>query len=171
MALLTLSSVIPKLCGKISIFYLSLFLNSLGAGGIRPCVVSFGADQFDEADDAVKTRTWNFFNWYYFCMGFSILVAVTGIVYVQDNVSWVLGFGIPTICMSVSLVSFLAGYSLYRRLDPAGSPFTRLLQVAVAARKKRHLPPITESTPLYENLELDRGISLDGRLVHTKTLT
>ncbi|CAA6664837.1 unnamed protein product [Spirodela intermedia] len=148
-----------------------LLLNSLGAGGIRPCVVAFGADQFDEADRKQKTRTWNFFNWYYFCMGLSILVAVTAVVYVQDNVSWAWGLAIPTFAMAASLVSFVAGFPLYRHLDPAGSPFTRLLQVAVAAARKRRLPPVTGSTPLYDNSELDGPISLDGKLIHTGNLT
>lgn len=186
MVLLTLSAALPQLrpppcagnepCreasgGQLAVLYASLLLNSLGAGGIRPCVVAFGADQFDESDRKQKTRTWNFFNWYYFCMGVSILLAVTAVVYVQDNVSWAWGLAIPTFAMAASLVSFVAGFPLYRHLDPAGSPFTRLLQVAVAAARKRHLPPVTDSTPLYENSELDGPISLDGKLIHTGNLT
>ncbi|KAL1568452.1 protein NRT1/ PTR FAMILY 3.1 [Salvia divinorum] len=87
---LTVSAVVPKLrpppwkdgqvcqeasSGQLGVLYASLLLTALGSGRIRPCVVSFGADQFDENEPEQKTSTWKFFNWYYFCMGASILVA------------------------------------------------------------------------------------------------
>lgn len=182
MIILTLSAVLPQLrpppcngdqvckeatSGQLSILYVSLLLTAIGSGGIRPCVVSFGADQFDESDPKQKTSTWKFFNWYYFCMGASMLLAVTVIVYIQDFVGWGWGLGIPTVAMAISIVTFIFGYPLYRKLDPAGSPFTRLVQVCVAAYKKRKLPIASDTRLLYENEELDAAISLGGRLVHT----
>ncbi|KAH7655905.1 Proton-dependent oligopeptide transporter family protein [Dioscorea alata] len=180
---LTISAVLPHFrpppCGgnqvcqeatswQLGVLYISLLLTALGAGGIRPCVVAFGADQFDESNPKEKTRTWNFFNWYYFCMGVSMLLAVTVIVYIQDNVGWGWGFGIPTIAMAMSIVSFVGGYGMYRRLEPAGSPFTRLVQVMVAAYRKRKLPMVSDPSFLYENDEVDAAISLFGKLGHTK---
>ncbi|PIA63594.1 hypothetical protein AQUCO_00201145v1 [Aquilegia coerulea] len=153
---------------QLAILYVSLLLTSIGSGGIRPCVVSFGADQFDGPDKKQKTRTWKFFNWYYFGMGVSILVAVTVIVYVQDNVGWGWGLGIPTIAMFLSIITFALGYRLYQNMDPVGSPFTRLIQVIVAASKKRKLPMVSDPNLLYENEELDAGISTTGKLLHSK---
>ncbi|KAL5994598.1 hypothetical protein ACLOJK_024651 [Asimina triloba] len=153
---------------QLAVLYVSLLLTALGSGGIRPCVVAFGADQFDETDPKEKTRIWNFFNWYYFCMGVSILVAVTVIVYIQENIGWGWGLGIPAIAMAISVVAFMIGYPLYRNCDPSGSPFTRLVQVIVAASKKRHLPTVSDPSLLYENEELDAGISVTGLLLHTK---
>ncbi|CAH2042922.1 unnamed protein product [Thlaspi arvense] len=185
MTLLTMSAVLPQLrplpckadqaCqeadnGQLSILYASLLLAALGAGGIRPCVVAFGADQFDETDPKQKTKTWNFFNWYYFCMGASMLVAVTVIVYIQDNVGWGWGLGVPSIAMFLSIVTFVLGYPMYRNLDPAGSPFTRILQVCVAAFRKRHLAQVSDPKLLYENEGLDAPISIAGKLLHTKNL-
>ncbi|GFP96604.1 protein nrt1/ ptr family 3.1 [Phtheirospermum japonicum] len=155
---------------QLAILYVSLLLTALGSGGIRPCVVSFGADQFDENDPKQKTTTWKFFNWYYFCMGASILVANTVIVYVQDNIGWGWGLGIPTVAMFFSIVAFIVGYPLYRKMDPAGSPFTRLLQVCVAAVRKRKAGAVTDGTVLYENDYLDAPISIGGKLVHTKSM-
>lgn len=180
---LTLSAVLPQLrpppckgdqvcreadAGQEAILYLSLLLGALGSGGIRPCVVAFGADQFDETDPKQNAKTWTFFNWYYFVMGASILVAVTVLVYIQDNVGWGWGLGIPTIAMLISVITFIIGYPLYRNLDPVGSPFTRLVQVIVAAYKKRKLPMVCDPKLLYQNDELDASISLAGKLVHTK---
>ncbi|EPS61433.1 hypothetical protein M569_13364, partial [Genlisea aurea] len=181
---LTLTAVIPKLrpppcrnnhvckeadSGQLAILYVSLLLTALGSGGIRPCVISFGADQFNESDPKQKAVTWKFFNWYYFCMGVSILVANTVIVYIQDNVGWGWGLGIPAAAMGLSIVAFVFGYPLYRKCDPAGSPFTRLLQVAVAAFKKRRLA-VDDAGKMYQNETLDAAISVGGKLVHTENL-
>ncbi|ONI31382.1 hypothetical protein PRUPE_1G309300 [Prunus persica] len=180
---LTVSAVLPQLrpppcqhdqvCkeangGQLAILYASLLLGALGSGGIRPCVVAFGADQFDETDQKQTTKIWNYFNWYYFVMGASILLAVTVLVYIQDNIGWGWGLGIPTIAMFISIIIFMVGYPLYRNLDPAGSPFTRLIQVSVAAYKKRKLPLVSDPRLLYQNDELDAPISLGGKLLHTK---
>lgn len=193
MTSLTLSAVLPKLrpppchdgetcqeatTSQLAVLYISLLLTAIGSGGIRPCVVSFGADQYDETDPQQKTRTWMFFNWYYFCMGASMLVAVTVIVYIQDFVSWGWGLGVPTIAMAISIVTFILGYPMYRRLDPVGSPFTRLVQVCVAAYRKRNVPlnnnnnnsMVSDTKFLYDNQDLDAAISIGGRLVHTKHL-
>ncbi|KAK1416150.1 hypothetical protein QVD17_31938 [Tagetes erecta] len=185
MVSLTLSAILPKLrpppcqngqvceeanTGQQAILYISLLLTAIGSGGIRPCVVAFGADQFDETDEKQKASTWKFFNWYYFCMGVSMLVAVTVIVYIQDYVGWGWGLGIPSIAMAISIVTFVFGYPLYRNMDPSGSPFTRLVQVCVAAYRKRNLPMVLDDKLLYENEELDASISIAGRLLHTKQM-
>ncbi|XWS64320.1 hypothetical protein CRYUN_Cryun06bG0176200 [Craigia yunnanensis] len=186
MTSLTLSTILPRLrpppckgeqvcqqatAGQLAILYGSLLFGALGSGGIRPCVVAFGADQFDETDPKQSTNTWKYFNWYYFVMGASMLVAVTVLVYIQDNVGWGWGLGIPTIAMFLSIITFVIGYPLYRHMDPVGSPFTRLLQVYVAAFKKRKLPMVSDPKLLYQNKELDASISVGGKLVHTKQMT
>lgn len=179
---LTLSAVLPQFrpppckgeevcqqasAGQLAVLYGSLLLGALGSGGIRPCIVAFGADQFDESDPKQTTRTWTYFNWYYFVMGAAILVAVTVLVYIQDNIGWGLGLGIPTVAMFISIIAFIIGYPLYRNLNPAGSPFTRLVQVAVAAIRKRKVPNVSEASLLYQNDELDASISLGGKLLHS----
>ncbi|MFQ6669429.1 hypothetical protein Gotur_034678 [Gossypium turneri] len=156
--------------GQLAILYGSLLLGALGSGGIRPCVAAFGADQFDETDPKQSTKTWKYFNWYYFVMGASILAAVTVIVYIQDNIGWGWGLGIPTISMFLSIIAFVLGYPLYRHMDPVGSPFTRLLQVSVGAFRKRNLTMVSDPNLLYQNEELDASISIDGRLVHSKQI-
>lgn len=182
---LTLSAVLPNLrpppckinqickeadSSQLAILYVSLLLTALGSGGIRPCVVSFGADQFDENDPEQKTTTWKFFNWYYFCMGASVLLANTVIVYIQDNIGWGWGLGIPTVVMFLSIITFIFGYPLYRKMEPSGSPFTRLLQVCVAAYRKRNVPMVSDHAMLYENDDLDAAIALGGKLVHSKSM-
>ncbi|KAK7857651.1 protein nrt1/ ptr family 3.1 [Quercus suber] len=149
------------------VFYISLLLTSLGSGGIRPCVVTFAADQFDMTKSGVAARSWNLFNWYYFSMGMATLTALTIVVYIQDNVGWGWGLGVPTIAMALSIVAFLVGSPLYNRIKPQGSPLVRLAQVIAAAVKKRKEVVPEDPALLYENRELDAAISLHGRLLHT----
>lgn len=186
MAILTISAILPQLrpppcsgkeickqasAGQLGILYFSLLLTALGSGGIRPCVVAFGADQFDEKDPKQGKKMWNFFNWYYFCMGLSILLAVTVIVYIQENIGWGWGLGIPSAAMAISIVFFVMGLPLYRHFKPAGSPLTRLLQVIVASIKKRNLPKPADPSLLYQDREKDAAISPSGCLIHTNQLT
>lgn len=61
------------------------------------------------------------------------------IVYVQDNVGWAWGFGIPVVAMALALVTFFVGAPFFRYMPPVGSPFTRIAQVVVASFRKRRL--------------------------------
>lgn len=179
---ITISAVVPSLqpppcpdqknCREASslqlwVLYISLLLTSIGTGGIRPCVVAFAADQFDMKKSSVESRKWNFFNWYYFCMGMATLTALTVVVYIQDNVGWGWGLGLPAIAMALSIIAFVIGASLYKKLKPGGSPLVRLAQVVVATVKKRKAVAPTDAGLLYQNKNLDAAISVHGRLVHT----
>ncbi|MCL7043493.1 hypothetical protein MKW94_001609, partial [Papaver nudicaule] len=111
----------------------------IGAGGIRPCNLAFGADQFNPKTEAGKRGINSFFNWYYFTFTFAMMVSLTLIVYVQSDVSWALGLAIPTFLMLLSCVFFFVGTRIYVIVKPEGSPLTTIAQVIVAATKKRHL--------------------------------
>ena len=100
-------------------------------------------------------------------MGMATLTALTFVVYIQENVGWGWGLGVPTIAMALSILAFLVGSPLYNRVEPVGSPFVRLAQVIVAAVKKRKEVVPADPALLYENKELDAAISLNGRLLHT----
>ena len=111
----------------------------IGAAGIRPCNLAFGADQFNPNTESGKRGINSFFNWYFFTLTFAQLVSVTLVVYVQSNISWSIGLGIPAILMLISCVLFFAGTKIYVRVKPEGSPFTSMARVLVVAVKKRRL--------------------------------
>uniref|UniRef100_J3M748 Major facilitator superfamily (MFS) profile domain-containing protein n=1 Tax=Oryza brachyantha TaxID=4533 RepID=J3M748_ORYBR len=176
MVALVASALLPRATGwQLAVLYLALLCTALGSGGIRPCVVAFGADQFDDQQQKgggeAAGRKRRYFNLYFFTMGFAVLLALTVVVYIQENVGWGWGFGIPAIAMFVSIVVFLAGYPLYVRLKPGGSPFTRLAQVVAAAFNKRRAAVPEDPGMLFQDKELDALISTNGRLLHTNQLT
>ncbi|CAN6567127.1 unnamed protein product [Malus baccata var. baccata] len=139
MVLLTLSvSVIPSQSRR-TMFFVALYILSVAQGGQKPCVQTFAADQFDEnTPEEIKVKS-SFFNWWYLGLVFGATSATLGVVYLQDNVGWGLGFGILAGVLVLSLVSFLVGTKRYRKQRPPGSPFTTVAQVLVAAARKWHV--------------------------------
>ncbi|CAN5960134.1 unnamed protein product [Sphagnum jensenii] len=61
---------------------------ALGSAGIKPCVSTFGADQFDSADPREKRQLASFLNWFYFAINLGILISISLVVYLSDYVSW-----------------------------------------------------------------------------------
>ncbi|KXG38765.1 protein NRT1/ PTR FAMILY 8.5 [Sorghum bicolor] len=157
MMILTGSALLPLLMGlsynrgihRLTA-YLGLYLIALGSGGIKPCVCSLGADQFDAADPVERVTKASFFNWYYFSVNIGSLLSATVVVWVQDNIGWGLGFAIPTVLMLSGLAVFVAGRKVYRYQRVEGSPLTRVSQVLVAAVRNYHLVLPEDSSALYQ---------------------
>ncbi|KAL7607514.1 protein NRT1/ PTR FAMILY 2.10 [Lactuca sativa] len=122
----------------------------IGAAGIRPCNLAFGADQFNPNTESGKRGINSFFNWYFFTLTFAQVVSVTLVVYIQSDVSWAIGLGIPAIFMFISCILFFGGTKMYVKVKPEGSPFTSMARVLVVAVKKRGLKmPQQPSVSLY----------------------
>ena len=63
-------------------------------------------------------------------MGLAMLLDFTVVLYIQENVGWRWGFGIPAIGMLISIVLFLVGYPIYM-----------LLKLACSCGSRRSSPP------------------------------
>ncbi|CAL9075338.1 unnamed protein product [Musa acuminata var. zebrina] len=143
---------------QLAVLFLSLALLVLGAGGVRPCSLPFGVDQFDRTTEQGRRGLDSFFNWYYSISTAGTVVAMTVVVYIQDSVSWAIGFGIPTGLMLLAIVFFFAGVKLYLFVPPEGSVFSGVAQVLVAAFRKRRLrlsspnDAVQQESLLYSNL-------------------
>ncbi|KAI7756917.1 hypothetical protein M8C21_016911 [Ambrosia artemisiifolia] len=151
-------------------FFTGLYLIALGTGGIKPCVSSFGADQFDDTDSKERVSKGSFFNWFYFSINIGALISSSLIVWIQDNKGWGLGFGIPALFMGVAIISFFLGTPLYRFQKPGGSPITRMCQVLVASFRKWNLPLPIDASLLYETPDKLSAIKGSRKLVHTDEL-
>ncbi|KAF2938219.1 hypothetical protein DAI22_03g102200 [Oryza sativa Japonica Group] len=181
---LTLSASVPALqppkcsgsiCPEASllqygVFFSGLYMIALGTGGIKPCVSSFGADQFDDSDPADRVKKGSFFNWFYFCINIGAFVSGTVIVWIQDNSGWGIGFAIPTIFMALAIASFFVASNMYRFQKPGGSPLTRVCQVVVAAFRKWHTEVPHDTSLLYEVDGQTSAIEGSRKLEHTSEL-
>ncbi|CAL8094150.1 unnamed protein product [Prunus armeniaca] len=119
--------------GKAALLFIGLYLVALGVGGIKGSLPSHGAEQFDESTPQGRKQRSTFFNYYVFCLACGGLIAVTLVVWIEDNKGWEWGFGIATISILLSIPVFLAGSTLYRNKIPCGSPLTTILKVLIAA--------------------------------------
>ncbi|XP_075477498.1 LOW QUALITY PROTEIN: protein NRT1/ PTR FAMILY 5.2-like [Primulina tabacum] len=135
---------------QLAVFFGALYTLTVGTGGTKPNISTIGADQFDEFDPKEKVHKLSFFNWWMFSIFFGTLFANTVLVYIQDNVGWTLGYGLPTIGLMISIAIFLAGTRFYRHKLPTGSPFTRMTKVIVAAMRKWKVTVPADPKELYE---------------------
>ncbi|KAI4382486.1 hypothetical protein MLD38_008444 [Melastoma candidum] len=152
-----------------AVFFFGLYLIALGTGGIKPCVSSFGADQFDDTDPRERMKKGSFFNWFYFSINIGALISSSFLVWIQDNAGWGLGFAIPAVFMGIAIGSFFSGTPLYRFQKPGGSPITRMCQVVVASFRKWNLQVPEDSSLLYETQ--NSAIQGSRKLSHTDELT
>ncbi|CAN6320786.1 unnamed protein product [Urochloa humidicola] len=140
---------------------------ALGTGGIKPCVSSFGADQFDDSDPAERAKKGSFFNWFYFCINIGAFISGTIIVWIQDNTSWGIGFATPTIFMALAISFFFVPTNMYRFQTPGGSPLTRVCQVVIAAFRKWQIDVPHDMSLLYEVDGQASAIEGSRKLGHT----
>lgn len=167
MALLTLAVSVPVLkpppcadankghCPKAStlqlgVFFGALYILAVGNGGTKPNIPTIAADQFDVHDPKEKSQKLSFFNWWLFSVFLGTFFANTIVVYIQDNVGWAVGYGLPTIGLAVSLIIFSSGTPFYRHKKSLGSPITKMARVIVAAVKKWDVPIPSDPNEFYE---------------------
>ncbi|XP_073122182.1 protein NRT1/ PTR FAMILY 2.11-like [Henckelia pumila] len=153
---------------QLAFLFAAFLLLVIGASGIRPCNLAFGADQFDPNTDSGRRGINSFFNWYYFTFTFAMMLSLTVIVYVQSNMSWTIGLGIPAFMMFLSCFFFFVGTRIYVKVLPEGSPFTSLVQTLAVAFKKRQLElPEQPWCSLFNHV--DPG-SMNSKLQYTDEL-
>lgn len=119
--------------GKALMLFAGLYLVALGVGGIKGSLPPHGAEQFDENTPQGRKQRSAFFNYYVFCLSCGALVAVTFVVWIEDNKGWQWGFGISTATILISIPIFLIGSPFYRIKIPRGSPITTMFKVLAAA--------------------------------------
>ncbi|XP_057519078.1 protein NRT1/ PTR FAMILY 2.8 [Amaranthus tricolor] len=182
MGIMTLGAGVPKLrppncdpeadyCTPPTILQLSVLITALivlafGSGCLRPCNIAFGADQFDTTTERGRSQLSRFYNWWYFSFTISLLVALTVIVYIQTNISWTIGFAIPTACFGCSIIIFLVGHPYYICMKPKGSMiFFDIVKVIVASYRKRNLI-LDDKHEGHNPMFYDPPIQIDEQMDH-----
>ncbi|KAI8470601.1 MAG: POT family-domain-containing protein [Monoraphidium minutum] len=152
----------------VAMFWVFMYLIALGSGGIKPCVGSFGGDQFDEASVHERRYRSSFFNWFYFMINLGSLVAALVVTPVQEMRGYALGFGIPAalFAVAIGLLVLGAALKLYHYVPPEGAPVRRIwrvLKYALIKNRKRPIP--SDLDDLYEP-PLGKG-NLSFKMGHT----
>ena len=130
---------------EVVFFYSSLYLISIGCGGYPPNLQSLGADQLDTEGEKST-----FFRRYHVLTHLGSALGDTVMVYMVTAKGWVFGFFMCTIAGLMGLSLFLCGFPLFRQYKNNGNPYTRALQVIVAAVRKWRLKLPSDSALLYE---------------------
>ncbi|XP_073012095.1 protein NRT1/ PTR FAMILY 6.3-like [Typha latifolia] len=180
--ILTISTAVaglrPPACGptaacvrasrtQLGLLYLALYLTALGTGGLKSSVPGFGSDQFDESDRREKKKMMQFFNWFFFFISLGSLLAVTVLVYVQEEFGRRWGYGACAVAIVAGLAIFLSGTRRYRFKKLVGSPLTQIAAVVTAAWRKRRLELPADPTLLYD-VDVSAVAGGKQRLPHTK---
>lgn len=96
-------------------FYTGLFLIALGSGGIKPLVVSFVGDQFDQSNKHLAKIVFDFFYW---TINFgSFFASLLMPIFLREYGPSV-AFGIPGILMGIATLIFWLGRRQYVRVPP-----------------------------------------------------
>ncbi|XP_073143853.1 protein NRT1/ PTR FAMILY 4.6-like [Henckelia pumila] len=148
--------------GNAVMLFVGLYLVALGVGGIKGSLPPHGAEQFDEHTSHGRKQRSTFFNYYVFCLSCGALIAVTFVVWIEDNKGWQWGLGIATAAILISIPIFLLGSAKYRIKIPTGSPITTILKVITAAlykywtsRKTNSAAENTSPTPSNTKVTID----------------
>lgn len=123
---------------QIAIFYIGIYMYTLGVGGVKAGVSAFGTGQFDRQNEKEKVQMEDFFNRFFVIINTGGLLAVTFVLYVMQNVGTSWGHGTCSVLFLVALFVFVFGTKKYRYKELKGNPIVQILQVFVAAVRKRN---------------------------------
>ncbi|RDX92147.1 Protein NRT1/ PTR FAMILY 1.2, partial [Mucuna pruriens] len=127
---------------QLAFLYVSLGLMAVGSGGVRTSSLALGIDQIGNEDTDAHIRE-SYFSWSYAVSAVASLIGMTILVYLQENLGWKVGFGVPVVLMFMSMVSFFLPSSFYVKLEVKGNVISNCARVVVASCKNKHLslPP------------------------------
>ncbi|NXK28793.1 S15A1 protein, partial [Arenaria interpres] len=126
----------------IALSMIGLILIALGTGGIKPCVSAFGGDQFEEDQDKQRSR---FFSIFYLSINAGSLLStiITPILRAQEcgihskQRCYPLAFGVPAALMAISLIVFIIGSGMYKKVKPQGNIMVQVSKCIGFAIKNR----------------------------------
>ncbi|XP_037976654.2 peptide transporter family 1 [Plutella xylostella] len=105
---------------------IGLFLITVGTGGIKPCVMAFGGDQFKLPDQEKHLAIYFSVLYFTLCTGSLIAKAVSPILRSEvscfgDKDCYSLAFGAPSIIIIISMITFVSAKKSYVLKEPEGN--------------------------------------------------
>ncbi|CAL5015110.1 unnamed protein product [Urochloa decumbens] len=132
------------------VFFSGIYLCAVGTGGAKAAIVSFGAEQFDDGNAAERERKASYFSWFYGVANLAVLASGTLLVWVEEDLSWGLGYGVCAALVATAVAGLAATAPVYRIVPPAGSPLKGACQVLVALAHKVRVRVPDDPAELYE---------------------
>ncbi len=114
-------------------FYTGLFLIALGSGGIKPLVVSFCGDQFDQSN---KDKARLVFDAFYWIINFGSFFASLFAPLLLRSYGPAVAFGIPGVLMFIATLIFWMGRHKYVNVPPSGADPNSFLNVVKTALRQ-----------------------------------
>ncbi|XWS26993.1 hypothetical protein CRYUN_Cryun26dG0077800 [Craigia yunnanensis] len=111
-----------------------------------------------------KSCKWRVSSTFSLIINIGTLLAVTVLVYIQDKVGRSWGYGICSAAMFLAAFIFLSGTKTYRYKESPGSPMVEILQVLVAAVRKRNVDFPSDISHLYEDPAQELRLSHTNKL-------
>jgi POT family proton-dependent oligopeptide transporter len=111
-------------------FHTGLFLIALGSGGIKPLVVSFCGDQFDQSN---KDKAKLVFDAFYWIINFGSFFASLFAPLLLRSYGPAVAFGVPGVLMFIATFIFWLGRKQYVNVPPSGPDPHSFLNVSRSA--------------------------------------
>ncbi|XP_030078089.1 solute carrier family 15 member 3 [Microcaecilia unicolor] len=108
--------------------YSGLILLALGISSVRANVTSFGADQ---VTDCGREATRQFFNWFYWCINIGGIISLLVVAFIQQNVDYLIGYAIPSICVVLALFVFLLATPSFIIKPAHGSQISAMIKTSL----------------------------------------
>ncbi|XP_060066618.1 solute carrier family 15 member 4-like [Ylistrum balloti] len=138
-------------------FFMGLVFVAIGTGGIKANVGPYGAQQVNDlGPEAVQS----FFNWFYWFINAGSLVAYSGVAYIQQNISFTIGFIIPLASMIVALIIFVAARNMYINNAVGGSILSKAFGVCTATKCRGFKTARKDNGGPYSNEMVDGVIAV-----------
>ena len=122
--------------------WLGLVLLSVGTGGIKPCVSSFGGDQFHPSQ---TKQIESYFSAFYWAINAGSVLSMFITPILRQDVHcfgqescYPLAFGLPAALMLIATLIFVGGVFSYKKLPAEGNVVLKILQAIFLAVKNKY---------------------------------
>ncbi|NWX93298.1 S15A3 protein, partial [Nothoprocta pentlandii] len=110
------------------VVYSGLLLLALGVSSTRANLTPFGADQVTDRGEDTTRR---FFNWFYWSINIGAVFALLVVAFIQQNISFLVGYLIPVACLGLALLIFLLATPTFVTKPPTGSQVSVMIKLAL----------------------------------------
>ncbi|XP_053416156.1 solute carrier family 15 member 3 [Nycticebus coucang] len=139
--------------------YTGLLLLALAASSVRSNLTSFGADQ---VMDLGRSATRRFFNWFYWSINLGAVLSLLVVAFIQQNISFLLGYSIPVGCVGLAFFIFLFATPIFITKPPEGSQVSAMLKLALQNCCPRRWQRHASRDPQGAHLLPDQGSPQPG---------